>query len=186
MDLTWQGLVALGAAVVALTGVVVRAAASSAVERAVERKFRQWEVRFSKLHERRVEVMEETQDRLVALKRALDAASGLQPLEDPHGLQDLQEATDALNEAARYVAARRYYLPSGTAAKLAKLLSETRTAWASMVTGAQFPARGGLETSSSSTLMRIEGFQAVREKLPPLLTEVEEEFRRLVRGDSDD
>jgi hypothetical protein len=71
----------LGLAVLALTVLVwlaARTAVKAAVERALERKFREWEVRFSKLHERRVEVMEGMMDRLVDLKRALDAATGPQ------------------------------------------------------------------------------------------------------------
>lgn len=156
----------------------------SLIERAVERKFREWEVRFSKLHERRVEVMEGIMERLVALKRALDAASGMQPLDDPKSLKPLGEANEALREADLYVAGRRYYLPPSVGKRAEAFLKEAKGALADLITGIHTDRTpGGRDVAFA---IKHEGYKAVREKLPSLIAEVEAEFRRLVRGDTDD
>lgn len=177
----------LGLAVLALTVLVwlaARTAVKAAVERALERKFREWEVRFSKLHERRVEVMEGMMDRLVDLKRALDAATGPQHEDDAHGYQHLLEATAAGNEAHRYFAARRYYLPKETADKVDRLLREMKAAWADVAGGTEGWLGVGPYASHKDygelAAMVVAGGKAVREKLPPIISEVEGEFRRLV------
>jgi hypothetical protein len=51
--------------------------------------------------------MEGMLDRLVALRNALDEASGMQRFDDPHGLVPLQGAQEALLEAQRFFEARR-------------------------------------------------------------------------------
>lgn len=61
------------------------------------------------------------------------------------------------------------------------MLKEAHSAWASFATAA-----GGRETGPPArdpevtTRMEKEGIDSVRKKLPPLIEEVEDEFRRLV------
>jgi hypothetical protein len=178
-----QVLAASGLMALVLAPIMVLATRTlvvASVERAVEREFRQWEVRFTKLHERRVEAMEGIMDRLIELKRTLDAATGIQSLDDPHGLKHLQDATEAGREAQRYLAARRFYLPKESAEKVEALLKETKEAWASLTTGAEGRARG--EIGAAHTDLLRAGYKTVRESLPGLIAEVEGSFRKVVES----
>ncbi len=174
-------LLVVSAVVAVLTPIVVlvvRKAVEAVIDKAVAHQFKRWEVRFTKLHERRVEVMEGMIDRLVALRNALDDASGIQSLDDPHGLEPLQRATEAGREADRFFAARRYYLPQATADCVAQAIATMKEGWANLSTGQEGHARG--ERDASYSALVSEGFKVMRHKLPPAIAEVESAFRRLV------
>jgi hypothetical protein len=174
-------LIVVSAVVVVVTPVVVlvvRKTVEAVIDKAVAHQFKRWEVRFTKLHERRVEVMEGLIDRLVALRNALDDASGIQPLGDPHGLESLQRATGAGREADRFFAARRYYLPEDTADCVAKAIATMKKGWADLSTGQEGHARGQRDAAYGALVSS--GFRVIREQLPPAIAEVEGAFRRLV------
>lgn len=171
----------LAGAVVALAWLAVRTAVTSAVQRAVEREFRQWEVRFSKLHERRVEVMEGVMDRLVAIRWALLSATGiLQPGDDRYGVKHLEEAAEAGNEARRYFMARSYYLPTGPACRIKELLAELQETWANLYTGAEGLIQQGRSPGGPEQELMATGRAALRNKVPALIAQVEEEFRQVL------
>lgn len=179
MDTIPGWLKALWAAAVVLLPPISTWLAKVFAERAVEKKFREWEVRFSKLHERRVEVMDELQDRLIDLKHALDAAADIQwNLEDPHGVEHLIAAAEAGREARRCLATRRYYLPREAADRVGEVLEEMRSIHVSILTGVEGKLRGDRDPAADSLI--LDGYKGVREKLPALFDELEVEFRTLV------
>ena len=174
----WPCLVSVFVLVWGAVVLAMKTGLTASVEKAVEMKFRQWEVRFTSLHERRIEVTGEMQERLVAVKQALDFASGIQPMDDPHGFKHLGAVIQTSNEARRYFESRRYLFPKETAGKIEDLLTEMKAAWANLQTGAEGLARGSFAPVNSSLV--AEGYSIVRKRLPPLIQEVEEEFRKLV------
>ena len=150
-------------------------------ERAVEKKFREWEVRFSKLHERRVEVMDELQDHLIDVKHALDKAAGIKwNLEDPDGVEHINAAAEAGMKAHRCLATRRYYLPKKAAKRVGEVLEEMRSIQISILTGVEGKLWGDIDPASDALVSN--GYKGVREKLPALFDLLEQEFRSLVDG----
>jgi hypothetical protein len=169
---------AINAALLTLLGLAMRTVVASTVERVVEQKFRAWEVRFSKLHERRVEVMEGLQDRLVKLQGALDLAGGLDP-------KHVAEAAEALIEAEHFTRTRRYYFPKETADQLLGLLLSKANAIHGGFSGLTFYLRRGKDIPDAALKRAEQAFTDVASELPHLMAKLEEEFRRLVRGETD-
>lgn len=169
---------AVGAALLTLFGLAIRRLVASTVERVVEQKFRAWEVRFSKLHERRVEVMEGLQDRLVKLQDALDLAGGLDP-------KDVAGAAEALAEAEQFTRTRRYYFPKETADQLLGLLLSKANTIQGGFSGLAFYLRSGKDIPDKAMNRAEQAFADVASELPQLMAKIEEEFRRLVRGETD-
>lgn len=180
--MTWEQVLLLGLAFVVLAWLAARTAVAAAVERAIERKFREWEVRFSLLHTRRLDALEMIQEHLADTRAALESAKPyLEPVDNPAELQrHLSEATAGWRKASRTLASRRFYFPPATCAKLEDLLDGLKCTnlWAMI-----------MEYGESSN--QSEGFRRrtkakygeLRDQVQVMSDEIDQEFRRLVGSD---
>lgn len=76
----------------------------AAANRAVEKNFRKWELRFSRLHEQRLEVMEGMQERLLNLKTVLHAV-----IKHPKIPQEAEPNRNLLEQARMSIEVTREY-----------------------------------------------------------------------------
>lgn len=175
----WPWFLLFGAALIALVKVGLNAGVAAAAERAVEKKFREWEVRFTVLHERRVAVIEALVVRFADLKAHLDQSISIKPTGgDGFGLEHLSAAATAGNEINRFLAARRYYFPKSTLTKIAAALDTLKSAHIELSIGAEGQVHG--RGTDTHVAMYSEGFKKLRKTVPPLVEAVEDEFRRLL------
>lgn len=163
--------------VILLVGWFVRIAVEKRVEKAVEKKFRDWEVRFSLLHERRVRVMEGLLDQLVGLRQALERSINTN--------ENFPDAEDALAKAEHFIAARKYYFARELGNQLLEVVRKARGALGPVKRFARDVDRD--EGASDKVIERyVQALEQVAEDLPRLMEEVEEEFRLIAQGGTDD
>lgn len=164
-----------------LVWLATRTAVASAVERAVEKKFRDWEIRFSRLHERRVDVMEGVMDSLVAIRWALLAATDIAPPnDDAYVMKHLAKAASAGDKARQFFMARKYYLPKKSADRIEELLAKLQEAWAELYTGAEGLIRQGPAGGAPEKDLMRSGTESLRKEVPLLIEQIEVEFRDIL------
>lgn len=171
---------ALVGLVLGLAWLGINTAVRSAVERAVERTFRQWEVRFTLLHERRMEAIAEVWERLVTVRWHLDRAAGIQRLDDPRGRRHIRAAFEAGEQAVRYFATRQLFLPKEIKGQVKDLLDRMHGALIDLDMWAA--NEGQPDPTSVYDAMGREGRTVIRQELPQMIDALEQAFREEVEG----
>jgi hypothetical protein len=136
------------------------------------------QTKFSLIHQKRADVIADLYGRLAKAKGLLGDLVGLfQP-----GGQSLpdkkKKVADAYNEASSFFFQHRLFIPESTAVKVEQVLDAMREAFYSFDTAQM----GHDEYKPDQTGLWVEAHKAVRDKLPPLLGELEEQFREAIGG----
>lgn len=173
------GLV-VAAEIAVLLPLLVRWWSKAAVERAVEKKFREWEVRFSMLHERRIGVLEAVKEHVVDAQQALDAAQVYldASIEGEELDELLGEADLAWRRATRTLASRQFYLPPETGRRVERLLHDIR--WTNLHATFIGDSSGDKDDLQIAREESRQAYLELRDRLPNVIEEIDGEFRWLV------
>lgn len=180
----WKQLLALTLtptlAVVAIAW-LIRKLFESSLQRDLERfkselelKRFEHQTRFSLIHQKRAEVLSNLYSRLARAKSLLgDLVAIFQP-----GGQLLPEkkkkAADSFNDASSYFFEHRIFLNKTTAIQVEEVISAMREAFVAFDTS----QLENVEYRPDSTGLWMESYNNVRDKISPLLSELEMEFRK--------
>lgn len=140
----------------------------------LESKRFEHQTRFSLIHQKRAEVLSNLYSRLARAKSLLgDLVAIFQP-----GGQLLPEkkkkTADSLNDASSYFFEHRIFLNKTTAIQVEEVLSAMREAFVAFDTS----QLENVEYRPDSTGLWMESYNNVRDKISPLLSELEMEFRK--------
>jgi len=159
---------------------ILKSLFSSGLQRDLERykkeldaKQFEHQTRFSLIHQKRAEVISELYSRLAQSKTRLgELVAIFQP-----GGQSLTEkrkiTAETYNDACSYFQERRIFLPEEIAENVDALLEAIREAFIEFDTAQM----GNEEYKPDNTGLWIQSFNKVREKIPPLMKKMEEQFR---------
>ena len=140
----------------------------------LESKRFEHQTRFSLIHQKRAEVLSNLYSRLACAKSLLgDLVAIFQP-----GGQLLPEkkkkAADSFNDASSYFFEHRIFLNKTTAIQVEEVISAMREAFVAFDTS----QLENVEYRPDSTGLWMESYNNVRDKISPLLSELEMEFRK--------
>lgn len=132
------------------------------------------QTKFSLIHQKQAEVLSNLYSQLARAKGLLgDLVAIFQP-----GGQSLpdkkKKAAESFNDAYAYFFEHRIFINESTAVKVEEVLAAMRVAFVGFDT-AQL---GNEEYKPDSTGLWMESYKNVRDKLPPLLSELEIQFRK--------
>lgn len=179
----WQQLIAIvltPTLSVAAVAWILKALFSSGLQRDLERYKRELDAkqfehqaRFSLIHQKRAEVISELYARLARSKTRLgDLVAIFQP-----GGQSLVEkrkvTAEAFNEANSYFNEHRIFLSEEIAENVDAVFEAMRDAFIEFDTAQM----GNDEYKPDNTGLWMQAFEGVRDKLPPLMKQMEKQFR---------
>ena len=175
----WQALlVAFGgnAALLLVIAFLGRSLVSNFLSKDLER----FKIRFSKLHEKRAEVLAELYKLLVAAVWATDSfATPLELAGEPDKKVKFQEAMKAITEYFRFFDQHRIYLPAALCASLEDFAKKLRVPTINMgvFLRIDYPSD---RTSNEKAEAWIAAWNSVQQDVPKLRAALEAEFRDLL------
>lgn len=182
----WQQLLALILAPTLVVGAVawlLRGAINQGFKRDLERfksdlereNFEKRE-KFSLIHQRQAEIIARLYSRFA---KTSGLVSGLVSVLQPGGqslLEKKKKVEDAYNDTSSFFFENRIFLPIGTAQKAESVLMMLRDAIVTFDTAQM----GNDEYKPDPSGLWVEAYKSVRNDIPPLLEELEVEFRELL------
>jgi DNA phosphorothioation-dependent restriction protein DptG len=138
------------------------------------------QVRFTKLHEKRAEIISELYSKLDEAHRAL--RSFMNPIQWVNDLPTSEKeeiAEKGTNDLIRYYSPNKIWLPEDTCALIEEIIKQIHDAWHTY----QVYAKNWSSTSQEArpdTKKWITSFEIVSEKIPVIRKELEIEFRKLL------
>jgi hypothetical protein len=133
------------------------------------------ETRFAKLHERRAEVIAELHKRLVQVERSLPSMESSEEKKS-------KTAIDNANEFWSYFEEHRIYLSADFCARITKLHETFQEAYTELVTSPTvITSKHG--SSAFDLLTQFTALYQIREEIPQLRQEIEDDFRKMLGVD---
>ena len=145
------------------------------------------QVRFSRLHEKRAEVIAKLYELMVlAFWEAESFVSPVQWADEPDEKSKHKSTMTALVGLYRYFGQNRIYLPENVCVSLEKLIRDVRTqvinlgVWVPL--GEEnLPERSRMEKHET----RMKGWNTIKQEIPSAMQALEAEFRRLLGASAD-
>jgi len=186
MESYWQQLIGLIVAPVVVVGAMawlLRGIVSQSFARDIQRYKSELEQqnfehreRFSTIHQRRAEVIATLYGKIARTKAVAADLVGIfqqggQPL-----IEKKKKATDVYNDMSSYFYEKRLFLPRATAEKTEKLIMTIRDVLIEFDTAQM----GNVEYKPDQSGLWRQAYQRLRDEVPPILEELEDEFKDLL------
>jgi len=186
MESYWRqliGLIVMPSVVVGALAWIIRGVISQGFARDIEKYKAELEQqsfehreRFSTIHQRRAEVIANLYGKIARTKSVTADLVGIFQQGGQSLIEKKQKAAEIYNDMASYFYQNRLFLPKDTAAKAEKLIGTIREVLIEFDTAQM----GNEEYKPDETGLWREAYERLRDEVPPILEELEEEFKELL------
>lgn len=142
----------------------------------IERESHEKREKFSLIHQKRAEIIAGLYSRFARTRGLVGDLVGIFQSGGQSLIEKKQKVAGSYNDAASYFYENRLFLPKETAVKAEVLLDELRTALIEFDT-AQL---GNDEYKPDNSGLWVQSYKRVKENIPPILEELESEFKELL------
>lgn len=186
MEAYWQQLIGLIVAPVVVVGAIawlLRGLVSQGFARnlqsyksELERQDLEHRERFSLIHQRRAEVIATLYGKIARTRSVVADLVGIFQQGGQSLIEKKKKAADIYNDMSAYFFENRIFLPNETAEKAEKLVMAIRDVLIEFDTAQM----GNVEYKPDQTGLWIQSFKRLRDEVPPILSELEHEFKELL------
>jgi hypothetical protein len=155
----------------------------------MKRRLTTFETQFSKLHERRAEAIAKLYDLLVQIEYGLRATVYAASVDvvgswDQRIAKRLQLTDEAIKEFEDYFQRHRIYLPKSLAVDIQRFIAQSKATWISCALGTSHQGEPPPDDSQQEQpeVDLKDASEEIKEKIAPLKTGIEDEFRELLGG----
>ena len=186
MESYWQqliGLIVMPSVVVGALAWIIRGVISQGFARDIEKYKAELEQqnfehreRFSTIHQRRAEVIANLYGKIARTKSVTADLVGIFQQGGQSLIEKKQKAAEIYNDMASYFYENCLFLPKDTAEKAEKLISTIKEVLIEFDTAQM----GNEEYKPDKTGLWRQAYERLRDEVPPILEELEEEFKELL------